>query len=63
MKQLSLALTDEEIELLFNAGECVDDKNSLDIKKFCDKVAEALKVKPLPNFLAQPKTKGVGSKL
>lgn len=52
MKQLSLALTDEEIELLFNAGECVDDKNSLDIKKFCDKVAEALKVKPLPNFLA-----------
>ena len=51
MKQLSIALTDDEIDLLFQAGELPEYKGYVDIKTFCDKVAAALKSKPLPTFI------------
>ena len=64
MKQLTIALTDEEIDLLFAAGELPDQRNYLDIKTFCDKVSVALKAKPLPTFLATaPKTLSASSKV
>ena len=54
---MTIALTDEEIDMLFTAGELPDQKNYLDIKVFCERVASALKTKPLPTFLtAAPKT-------
>lgn len=54
MKQLSIALTDEEIDQLFAAGELPDQKGYLDIKHFVNRVTQALKSKPLPTFIAQP---------
>lgn len=64
MKQLTIALTDEEISLLFSVAELPDQRGFLDIKTFVDRVAAALKEKPLPTFLAQPpKVKGAASKV
>ncbi len=57
MKQLSIALSDEEIDHLFAAGELPDQRGYLDIKHFINKVSMAQKSKPLPTFLASaPKT-------
>lgn len=50
MNQLPVSLTDEGIDLLFQSAEHMEYRGTLDIKTFLDKVAYALKQKPLPNF-------------
>lgn len=62
MKQLSVAMSDEEIDMLFSAAETPDSKNTMDIMNLCNKVMAALKSKPLPNFFTQNKTLGGTSK-
>ena len=57
LKQLSLALTDEEIDSLFQTAELRDYPNTMDVKTFLDRVHEARNAKPLPTFLgSHPKT-------
>jgi hypothetical protein len=52
MKQLSIALTNEEIDLLFSSSEIPEQKGFLDIRTFITKVNQAQKSKPLPTFIA-----------
>lgn len=52
MKQLSIALTNEEIDLLFQSSEILEQKGFMDIRAFVTKVNHAAKSKPLPIFIA-----------
>lgn len=52
MKQLSIALTEDEIEQLFGASLSPDQSTHMDILILCKKVENALKSKPMPTFLA-----------
>jgi hypothetical protein len=45
MNQLPVTMTDDGIDLLFQAGESQDFRGTLDIKNFIDKVSLALKTK------------------
>jgi Ca2+-binding EF-hand superfamily protein len=51
LKQLSVAMSDTEI--LKVATEIAPIQNDvIDVKQFCNSVAEAGKVKPLPNYIS-----------
>mmetsp|Transcript_5010 Transcript_5010/g.3652 ORF Transcript_5010/g.3652 Transcript_5010/m.3652 type:complete len:89 (+) Transcript_5010:660-926(+) len=64
MKQLAIALTDEEIDLLFSSSEVPDAKGQLDIRTFVSKVLQAQKSKPLPAFIASaPKVQSAQAKV
>lgn len=52
MKQLSVALTNEEIDLLFQSSEVLEQKGHMDIRTFITKINQAQKSKPLPTFIA-----------
>ena len=56
MKQLAIALTDDEIKLLSEAGELPEFRGFVDIKHFITKVQQAQKAKPLPSFLSRPQS-------
>jgi hypothetical protein len=58
---LSIALTDEEIDMLFASAELPDQKGYLDIKQFVNRITQAQKSKPLPTFLAQPPKLGAAT--
>ena len=63
MKQLSIALTDSEINELFETGDSNRGQSGqLDIKNFVDAVQTASKSKPLPSFLTTAPAKS-GSKI
>lgn len=48
MKQMSIALSDDEIDTIFSAAETPD--HMVDIMNLITKVTNALKSKPMPNF-------------
>ena len=63
MKQLSIAMTDQEIKELFDTGDSQrGPKGHLDIASFCQQVQAASKAKPLPSFLTTAPAKS-GSKV